>query len=338
MFSATGARSDGVVKGGADMKIGVLTVLMSNEPFEKVLDFLAEAGVQAVELGTGGYTNKAHCDPDKLLESETARKGLLKAVESRGMVISALSCHGNALHPNKQMAQDYHEAHRKTVLLAEKLGVQTVVNFAGCPGDSPNAKKPNWVTCAWPPDFAEILEWQWKRKVIPYWKQESKFAKEHGIRIGFEMHPGFVVYNTETLLRLRKACGDNLGANFDPSHLWWQGMDPCASLRALKDCVYHFHAKDCRVDPTNTRVNGVLDTKSYLDEANRSWIFRTIGYGHDLATWKDIVSELRLIGYDGALSIEHEDSLMSAREGLLKAVAMLKQAVITEKLGAAWWA
>lgn len=319
------------------MKIGVLTVLMSGEPLEKVLDFVAESGAQAVELGTGNYPGNAHCDPDKLLESDKARKDLLKAVEKRGLIISALSCHGNPLHPNRDFAQGQHETHRKTVMLAQKLGLDTVINFSGCPGDSPSAKKPNWVTCPWPPDYSEILDWQWKRKVIPYWKAEAKFAKEHGVRIAFEMHPGFVVYNVETMLRLRKACGDNLGANLDPSHLWWQGMDPLVAIRALKDCLYHFHAKDCRIDPLNTPVNGVLDTKSYTEEVKRSWIFRTVGYGHDLNTWKDIVSELRLAGYDHVLSIEHEDSLMSPREGLLKAVELLKQAVITEQPGAAWW-
>lgn len=319
------------------MKIGVLTVLMSNEPLEKVLDFLQETGVEAVELGTGNYPGNAHCNPDELLGSDKSCKDLLKSIDKRGMVISALSCHGNPLHPNKQFAQEHHDTHRKTVLLAEKLGIDTVINFSGCPGDSPSARKPNWVTCPWPPDYSEILEWQWKRKVIPYWKQEARFAKEHHVRIGFEMHPGFVVYNTETLLRLRKACGDNLGANFDPSHLWWQGMDPVVSIRALKDCIFHFHGKDCKIDPHNTSVNGVLDTKGYLDEAHRSWIFRTIGYGHGLSVWKDIVSELRLAGYDHVISIEHEDSLMSPREGLTKAVQLLKQAVIKEQPGAAWW-
>ncbi len=327
------------------MKIGVFTVLMSDQPLEQVLDFLAENGVEAIELGTGNYPGNAHCNPDQLLESEKARKDLLKAVEKRGLIISALSCHGNPIHPNKQIAQEHHDTHRKTVLLAEKLGLDTVIGFSGCPGESPTAKRPNWVTCPWPPDYLETLEWQWKRKVIPYWKQEAKFAREHGVRLAFEMHPGFVVYNPETLLRLRKACGDNIGSNFDPSHLWWQGMDPVLAIRTLKDCIFHFHAKDCRIDPANTSVNGVLDTKNYVDpeapmanEARRSWIFRTIGYGHDAAVWRDIVSELRLAGYDHVLSIEHEDSLMSAREGLLKAVNFLKPMLITEKLGAAWWA
>jgi len=320
------------------MKIGVFTVAFSGMPFEAALDYFKEVGVEAVELGTGNYPPNAHCDPDKLLESATARKRLLNAVESRGLVISALSCHGNPLHPNKKFAQANHEVHRKTVELAQKLGVERVINFSGCPGDSPTSKRPNWVTCPWPPDFSETLKWQWEEVVIPYWKEESKFAKQHKVKICFEMHPGFVVYNPETLLKLRNACGDTLGCNFDPSHLFWQGIDPVAAIRILGDAIYHVHGKDCRIYDWNAKVNGVLDTKNYTDEINRSWIFRTIGYGHDADVWKDIISTLRMVGYDWVISIEHEDSLMSQNEGFEKAVAFLKQAVISQAPTEAFWA
>jgi len=150
--------------------------------------------------------------------------------------------------------------------------------------------------------------------------------------------PGFVVYNTESMLRLRSTCGSNIGANFDPSHLFWQGIDPIEAVRALEGCIWHVHAKDCRVDPVNARVNGVLDTKHYSDELHRSWIFRTIGYGHDLSVWRDIVSALRVVGYDDVLSIEHEDSLMGVNEGFQKAVQALKQVVMAEPTGGMWWA
>ncbi|MCL6519201.1 MAG: sugar phosphate isomerase/epimerase [Armatimonadetes bacterium] len=320
------------------MKIGVFTVAFGHLKFEEALDYVKSVGVEAVEIGTGNYPPNCHCDLDKLLSSETQRKAFLKAIESRGLVISALSCHGNPLHPNKQIANEHHTVHRKTVELAQKLGVERVINFSGCPGDSPRAKYPNWVTCPWPPDFREIIEWQWKRKVIPYWRAEAKFAKEHGVKICFEMHPGFVVYNPETLLKLRNACGDAIGANFDPSHLFWQGIDPVKAIRKLGDAIYHVHAKDCRVDPINAEVNGVLDTKTYTDEINRSWIFRTIGYGHDADVWKDIVSALRLVGYDWVLSIEHEDSLMAQTEGFEKAVSFLKEVVISKKPSEAFWA
>jgi len=320
------------------MKIGVFTALFGQMSFEEALDYAAKSGVEMVELGTGNYPGNPHCDPDKLLGNKTAQKEFLKAIESRGLAISALSCHGNALHPNKKFAQEHHETHRKTVQLARELGVEVVINFSGCPGDSPNATKPNWVTCAWPPDYSEILEWQWKEVVIPYWKEEAKFAKENNVKIAFEMHPGFVVYNVDTMLKLRDACGDVLGCNFDPSHLFWNGVDVCAAIMKLGDAIFHVHAKDCKIDPYNTAINGCNDAKPYSDEINRSWIFRTVGYGHDYQTWKDIVSNLKLVGYDYVLSIEHEDSLMSVNEGFQKAVSFLKEVVIAEKAGEMWWA
>jgi sugar phosphate isomerase/epimerase len=224
------------------------------------------------------------------------------------------------------------------VLVAEKLGVRRVVTFSGCPGDSESSKYPNWVTCPWPPDFLRILEWQWGEKVIPYWQGEVEFCRAHGVdMIALEMHPGFVVYNPETLLRLRAAVGPEIGVNFDPSHLFWQGIDPIHAVRELGDAIYHVHAKDTIIDPINTPVNGVLDTKPYSDEANRSWIFRTVGYGHDLKFWKDLVSNLRLVGYDYVLSMEHEDSLMSLREGLEKGVGTLRELVLTDERGKPWF-
>jgi sugar phosphate isomerase/epimerase len=175
------------------------------------------------------------------------------------------------------------------------------------------------------------LEWQWNEKVIPYWQEETRFCREHGVdMISLEMHPGFVVYNPETLLRLREAAGPEIGANFDPSHLFWQGIDPLAAVRQLGPAIFHVHAKDTIIDPFNTPINGVLDTKPYADEVNRSWIFRTVGYGHDVKFWKDLVSNLRLVGYDYVLSMEHEDSLMSLREGLEKGVGFLRELILAE--------
>jgi len=320
------------------MKIGVLTVLFQQMALEKALDYIRDVGAEAVELGTGNYPGNAHCDPDKLLKSEEEAKNLNRMVEDRGMIISALSCHGNPLHPQKAIAEEHDRVFRQTVLLAEKLGVDRVIGFSGCPGDSDGAKYPNWVTCPWPDDFSKIVEWQWKERVIPYWKEAGDFAEAHGVKLCFEMHPGFVVYNAETLLRLRSEVGKVVGANLDPSHLFWQGMDPLRVVRKIGDAIYHVHAKDTAIDPINTEVNGVLDTKPYSDEINRSWIFRTVGYGHPLDWWKRFVSELRLVGYDYVLSIEHEDSLMSPEEGFKKAFATLKEAVIAEKAGAMWWA
>lgn len=320
------------------MKIGAFAVLLGRRPFEEALDYLQGLGVEAVEIGTGGYVGDAHCQPAELLADPSRLDAFRSAIETRGLEISALSCHGNPLHPQQAIAAVHHQQYVDTVLLAERLGVRQVVTFSGCPGDHDGALHPNWVTCPWPPDFTQVVEWQWERKVLPYWREQAEFCRRHGVRTAIELHPGFVVYSASTLLRLRDAVGEGIGANFDPSHLFWQGADPLEVIRALAVAIYHVHAKDTAIDGHNTRRDGVLDTTPYADVLNRSWVFRTVGYGHGAEFWKSLVSALRLVGYDHVLSIEHEDSLLSVREGLTKAVALLKEAVIGEPAGTMWWA
>ncbi len=321
------------------MKLGVLTVPLGDMTLEEVLAYLSGLGVQTVELGAGGFPGKAHLDPDQLLGNPGAIQHIKDLLDKYHMEISAVSCHGNPVHPQKEVAQSFHEQFEKAVLVAEQLGVDTVVGFSGCPGDCPQSQYPNWVVAPWPDDALKILDYQWNDVLIPYWTKMASFVKDHGVsKIAFELHPNFSVYNPETLLKLRAAVGDCIGANFDPSHLVWQGIDIPAALRALKGAVYHFHAKDTKVDPINTAVNGVLDTKHFGNELERSWIFRTVGYGHDTGFWKDVISTLRLIGYDGAISIEHEDSLMTGKEGLEKAIAFLKEVLIFEGVGEMFWA
>ena len=321
------------------MKLGVFTTLLSNLSLEESLKYFKSLGIEAVEIGCGGYPGNAHANPEVLLNDAKALdtfKGLIKDYD---VEISALSCHGNPVHPDKTTAKYFDDAIRNTILLAEKIGIHQINTFSGCPGDCETAKYPNWVTCPWPDDFGKILDWQWNDVLIPYWKDTVEFAKAHGVdKIAFEMHPGFCVYNTDSMLRIREAVGPELGANFDPSHLIWQGMEPVAVIRALGDAIFHVHAKDTKMDKYNTAKTGVLDTKPYSDEINRAWIFRSVGYGNDEVYWKDIVSNLRLVGYDHVLSIEHEDSLMSQNEGLSKAVEMLGRVLIKENPAEMWWA
>jgi sugar phosphate isomerase/epimerase len=319
------------------MKVGLFTALLAKLSLDEVVEKVKPLGIRTLELGTGNYVGDPHLKLD-WLSQPVKIKEFKQKLEDQGMSISALSCHGNPLHPNKKIAEAHAETNRKTILMAEKLGVTRVIDFSGCPGDSDNAKYPNWSPTPWPPDFLEILKWQWEKKVIPFWMKRAKFAQDHGVRIGIEMHPGFVVYNPETMLRLREAAGPAIGCNFDPSHMFWQGIDPCAAVRKLGEAIFHVHAKDTRLYPVNVMVNGVLDTKPYSDVRNRSFIFRTVGYGHDLDFWTDLVSTLQMMGYDDVLSIEHEDSLMSVDEGLSKAANFLNQVIIKEKLKEMWWA
>ncbi len=307
------------------MELGVLTNLYGNMSLDDVLAKISAMGITMAEIGCGGFPGKAHCDPEVLLADPQALQHFKDTFAHHHMRISALSVHGNCVHPNPQVAESFEKDFQNAILLAEKLSLDTVVTFSGCPGDHSGAKYPNWVTCPWPEDFLAVLEYQWHDVLIPYWKKAVQFANNHGVtKIALEMHPGFCVYNPETLLKLRAAVGDTIGANFDPSHLIWQGIDPVAAIRALEGAIYHFHAKDTRVDPYNTAKFGVLDTKHYGDEIHRSWVFRACGYGNGASYWRDIVSALRLVGYDKVMSIEHEDSLMSIDEGLSKAVSFLK--------------
>ncbi|MEE1284198.1 MAG: sugar phosphate isomerase/epimerase, partial [Acutalibacteraceae bacterium] len=206
------------------MKIGVITNLLGNLPFEEALQYFVSKGIEMVEIGCGGYPGTQHADPDVLLNDDAKLEEFKALIKKYNVEISALSCHANPVHPDKAVAKEFDDAMRKAVLLAEKLGVHQINTFSGCPGDSENAKYPNWVTCPWPNEFGEMLEWQWNEVLIPYWKEFVAFAKAHGVdKIALEMHPGFCVYNPETLLKLRAAVGPEIGANFDPSHLIWQG-------------------------------------------------------------------------------------------------------------------
>lgn len=320
------------------MRIGVFTALYQNLPFEEALDKAVAAGVTAVEIGAGGYPGSQHCPVDALLESEAKREEYMEAISSRGLILSALSVHNNPLHPDEATAQEADTVIRKAVQLAQLLDVPVVNGFSGLPAGAAGDAMPNWVTCPWPPHFLEMLDYQWNEAAIPYWQETAKFIADHGVKLAFEMHPGMLVYNVETLLRLREAAGDALGCNFDPSHLFWNGVDPVAAIRKLGDAIYHVHGKDCYVDELNIQVNGCNDNKPYDQILHRAWTFRSIGYGHGAQVWKDIVSALRLVGYDYVISIEHEDALMSTEEGLAKGVAMLKQANIFEQPGEMFWA
>lgn len=320
------------------MKVGSMTVPLQGMALLDALKYLKAIGVEAVEIGTGGFPGNHHCKPKELLADKGKLRAFSEAFEQTGMELNAFSCHGNAIHPNKETAAKAHEEFVDTCRLAQELGVKKVITFSGCAGDCPQSQYPNWVTCPWPEDFLHVLKYQWEDCLLPYWGKAGSLARECGVKVAFEMHPGFLVYNTASMLRLRRELGDTFGANFDPSHLIWQGNDIVASIKELEGAIYHFHAKDTKVDVINAARKGVLDTTPYSEELQRSWIFRTVGYGHGQDFWKEVISSLRLIGYDDVISIEHEDSLMSVEEGLKKAVAMVREVIISEKPAAMWWA
>jgi sugar phosphate isomerase/epimerase len=264
------------------LKLGVFAAIYNEVSRRKMLDSVARLGVETVEIGMGNYPGAEHLDPDVVLGDARELRKFRRAVDSRGLTISALSQHGNPLHPRQPYALASHRTWVKTVHLAEELELDTVIAFSGCPGDGPGASYPNWVTCAWPEEYNELVEWQWEARVIPYWAEQVEFARAHGVRVAIEMHAGFVVYNPATLLRLREATGPELGVNFDPSHLFWQGIDPVAAIAELgrAGAIFHVHAKDTFLDSELARVNGPLDTTSLELDEERTWKFRTVGDGH----------------------------------------------------------
>ena len=315
------------------MKIGLFTDSLHDLTFTEALDWCVSQGVETVEIGTGNYSPAPHCDLDVLLESEPAREAFKDAIASRGLTLSALNCNGNQLDPHPERRNVHEGTFFKTIEAANKLGLDTIVAMSGCPGDRDGGTTPNWVIHPDPPECHELLGWQWDEVVTPFWERAGKFAADHEVKIAIEMHPGMIAYNTPTLLRLREIAGPNVGANLDPSHFFYQGMDPIAVIRTLgEDFIFHVHAKDARLDPHETAITGGLDTRPMLKNPGvRSWDYRTLGFGHGARWWRDFVSILRLVGYDGALSIEHEDEVMGAREGIIKSVEFLKPIILRTK-------
>ena len=222
------------------------------------------------------------------------------------------------------MAARYDRELRAACRLAESIGVTRLTLLAGIPEGAPGDVTPCWIASAFPPGNRDVLEWQWERRVLPYWRERARIASEHGCRLCFEMHPNDVLHNAGAFLRLHDALGPVAGLNFDPSHLFWQGIDTLDALRSLGVHVYHVHAKDTALNARRVRLDGVLDNRPFEDLAARSWSFRTVGFGHGDLYWRSFVSVLREIGYDDVVSIEHEDLYLSPRDGLAKAVAFLR--------------
>ena len=308
--------------------IGVFDPAFPDLSLDEFIDKISGMGLEAVEIGTGGYPNNKHCPAQELLDDPAKLRAWRKKFDDKNIKIATLSCHGNPVHPDATIAARDVATFRRTVLLAEKLEVKVIVGFSGCPGGTPSDSQPNWITYRWPPEYAQMQDWQWKEKVIPYWKEAAKFAREHGVhRLALEMHPNFVVYNPLTLLKLREAVGPEIGANCDLSHLFWQGCDPVAVIRMLgkEKALFHAHMKDTCFYKDNVDRFGVLnfvfETK---DLPNASETFRAVGYGHSANTWKEILKAYMEVDFDGIFSIENEDPILSGEVGVERAAYVLK--------------
>ncbi|MEI6100566.1 MAG: sugar phosphate isomerase/epimerase [Eubacteriales bacterium] len=315
------------------MKLSLFTHTYMDRSFSATLDIVKSKGVSAVEIGAGGLLGKTHCNPCELLADESRRKAFEAEYKSRGMEIAGLSVHGNPLHPDKKIADAHSQDIREAIRLASLLGIKQVIGFSGCPEGAEGDTTPNWPVAPWPLDFQDVLAYQWDKKLVPFWKEMGQFALDHSVRFAFEMHGGFSVHTPATMVRLREETGmASLGANVDPSHLWWQGIDPAMAIRHLAkaDCLFYFHAKDTRIEQSNVDYYGLTDMQPYTNVLQRAWQFRTIGYGHDMNVWANMLSTLRMAGYDGYISVEHEDALMSMDEGLDKALENIRSVIMLE--------
>ena len=325
-FEAINAEAPTLVTPSAQRKIpiGVFDPVFGHLSLDALLDKLQELGLEAVEIASAG----PHCPLQDILDDSAKARAWKKKFDDKNIRIGALSCHGNPVHPDAKIAGRDREAFRRTVTAAERVEVPVVVTFSGCPAGSQTDRVPNWATYTWPPDFAQALRYQWDEVLIPYWKEAAALARQHGGRkVELEMHPNFSVYNPKTLVRLREAAGEEVGANCDLSHLFWQGCDPVEVIRFLgnQGALYHAHMKDTVLFKDNLAKYGVLNfVFEAKDLAEGSATFRAVGYGHSAEVWKEIVRAYMDVGFEGILSIENEDPILSGEVGVERAAYVLK--------------
>ena len=302
--------------------LSLYTDSVPSMPLEHALDLAVEIGARAVEIAAGGQSSAPHMQVDQLLADPRALGAFRGAIESRGLRIGALNCSSWILHP---IHDRRHEAIiLSTIELAARLGVSTIVTMSGCPGDGEASSTINWVWYPWPDDAVELRDRQWAT-AVERWRAITRRAEDAGItRLAFELHPLHLVYNVPTLLRMREEVGPVIGANLDPSHLFWQQMDPLAVIHALQDAVYHVHLKDTEAVPDQLALAGVLDGRPFARPGERAWNFRTVGVGHGAEFWSAFIDALHDIGYGGVLSIENEDAYQQSEEGVRQAAAFVR--------------
>ncbi|QKZ04488.1 MULTISPECIES: sugar phosphate isomerase/epimerase family protein [Pseudomonas] len=304
------------------MKLGFVTDSLGALPFHEVLQHAQRLGVSGIEVNTGGWSTAPHFNLGQMLESAASRREFKRAFEAHGLEIIALNANGNPLHPT-QPAQG--QCLKDTIRIAGELGVKTVCAMSGLPEGQAGDRMPNWVVASWPPETQAILRYQWQERLLPFWAEIADLAREHGVeRIALELHGSQCVYNVRSLLKLREAIGPVIGANLDPSHLFWMGADPLVAAEALGEAIYHVHAKDTLLNAPVQAVDSLLENGSLMDVAARSWSYITLGFGHGEAWWRQFCYRLKMAGYDGWLSVEHEDVVLNSLEGLEKSIALLK--------------
>ncbi len=311
------------------MELSICTDVFGELSFPDMLDKVKSYGVNYVEMTAGGWSSCPHVRTRELLEDQEKLNAFKAELEKRDMKIAALNCSGNPL-VNNDMGEAHSQSAYMTAELAGKLGVQKIVMMSGLPEGAPGDKTPNWITStvSWPDYMVETVRYQWEDVAFPWWNKFVKHAAAHGVeQIALEEFPCQLVYNTETLFRLRDEVGSMIGMNLDPSHLIAMGADPIAAARATGDAIYHIHGKDARIERGLCDVNGLMEYKPVTDTAERTWNYVAVGCGQDLQWWKEFFSVVRMTGYNGIVSLEMEDLTMSVEAGMATSVDALKQTI-----------
>jgi sugar phosphate isomerase/epimerase len=311
------------------MKIGMVTDSLGHLPLEEMLDAAAALAIKGLEFNACNWTSAPHMNLNELLKSSAARKALQSALSHREIELIAFNANGNQLHPTdgRRQSEDLYN----TIRLAGEMGVPTVVLMSGLPAGNATDSCPNWIVSSWPPETQSILKYQWEDVALPYWSKLADHAKANKVKLAVELHGNQLVYNVPTLLRLRKEIGPIVGANLDPSHLMWMGADPIAAIDALGSAIHHTHAKDAFINTPVAATTSRLENGSLMNIPARAWSYITLGYGNGEGFWRDFCYRLRMNGFDGWLSIEHEDVMLSRKEGVKKSVALLKTVMPSEK-------
>lgn len=304
------------------MKLGFVSDSLGGLPLNDLLDHAARMGVSGVEVNSCGWSTAPHFDLKRMLGNRAAQSDFLNRFSDRGLEVISLNANGNPLHPTDP---DQGEGLKNTIRVAGEMGIKTVCTMSGLPAGNARDTMPNWVVSSWPPETQAILKYQWEEKLFPFWSGIVSLAKECGVeKIALELHGNQCVYNVPSLFKLRNEVGPVIGANLDPSHLFWMGADPLIAAETLGEAVYHVHAKDTFLNAPKQAVTSLLENGSLTDIPARSWSYITLGFGHGEEWWRQFCYRLKMAGYDGWLSIEHEDVLLNSLEGLEKSVALLK--------------
>lgn len=275
------------------MKPGVLTACMQRESLQTAIEAVKAANATYVEIAV---RPGSHCiDPTNIADDEVS--SIKDMVDKAGLTVSSLAYYeGNWTdRQHLETAQTYVKA---TIDLAIKLGCSTICMLAGFPVEG--RTKIETIKEVLPGAFRPILD----------------YAGENDVVVTLENWFATCLQGLDTFECLFETITDeHFGLNYDPSHLLHQEIDYVEPVRQFRDKIFHTHAKDCLVDKIKKHHAGVL--------SQGWWRYVIPGFGD--INWGPYISALREIGYDGTLSIEHEDAFQTPEEGIKRGVAFLEQ-------------